>query len=543
MSAPALTPSLARELAGIVGARHVLTGLADRLAYNNDCWPRGIILTRGQQVQHHLPAAIVQPADEAELVRLVELARRTSTPIVPYGAGSGVCGGAITDGEGIIVDLKRLDRMTVVRDEDLMMRAQAGVIGMNMERELERRGLTLGHYPSSLLCSSVGGYLAARSAGQYSSRYGKIEDMVASMRVITGAGQVIETAPDPCDARPLRHAAPGALDLTQLMVGSEGTLGLITEASLYLHVRPQRRWYRGFMFRGVDVALGAIRELMQQGARPAVVRLYDAFDTLVARRTRQKRAEGDPGAPGGELLDAVRGWFEAQAGEGAVDMVRDEVKQRVDAIARGLLSRVLGQPLWLNRAVDALPDDCMLILGFEGDGPLVEEEARLAFELMGRRGLDLGAQPGEHWLKNRYGVSYKQSSMYAAGAFVDTMEVSTTWANLENLYWSVRRAMAPHVFVMAHFSHVYPEGSSIYFTFAGYGADLDDTLRRYDQTWRAGLSAVADAGGSIAHHHGVGQSKAPWTARDHPGGRRLFDALKATFDPDGIMNPGKVYTP
>lgn len=537
--------TLARELAHHVGASHVLTSLPDRLAYNNDCWPRGVILTRGHVVRPHMPGAIVCPGDALEVQQLIQWARRTQTPLVPYGAGSGVCGGGVTDGHGVILDVKRLKALKEVSRDDLLIRAQSGVIGMNLEQELQRQGLTLGHFPSSLLCSSLGGYLAARSAGQYSSRYGKIEDMVASMSVVTGRAELMETAPDPLSSRGGQLDCP---DLTQLFVGSEGTLGVICEATLNVQPQPTKRYYRGFQFDGVDEALDAMRVMMQQGLRPAVVRLYDAFDTIIARRGKSSSKQ----APGASRMDKLRGllpegmvhrvaqWFD-DYGEPA-DALRGQVQDRVEQVTRGLMGRVMGQPLILNKMIDALPDECLLIVGFEGDGIACEAEAEHAFELLRHRGLDLGQAPGEHWLHNRYNVSYKQSAMYAAGAFVDTMEVSTTWENLRNLYWSVRRALSPHVLVMAHFSHVYPEGCSIYFTFAGYAPTLEDTLERYELTWRTGLDAVAASGSSVAHHHGVGLSKAPWTEHDHPGGRSLFESLKATFDPDGIMNPGKVYT-
>ena len=210
-------------------------------------------------------------------------------------------------------------------------------------------------------------------------------------------------------------------------------------------------------------------------------------------------------------------------------------------VTRALLGRVLGNPMTLNALVDVLPTDCLMIVGFEGTSSVIEEEAHEGFEMLSRYGIDLGQEPGLHWLENRMSVSYKQSALYDAGAFVDTMEVSTTWSNLTRLYEAVKQAMSPYVFVMAHFSHVYPEGSSIYFTFAGFGSDLDQTISRYQSAWKAGLDAVARTGASIAHHHGVGQSKAPWTHHDQPGGEAIFGALKAAFDPDGIMNPGKVY--
>lgn len=525
--------TLVRDLSEIVGGEFVLTSGPDKLAYNNDCWPRGIILTRGRQLKRHQPAAIVQPKNEHEILGIIHWARNAGTPIVPYGAGSGVCGGAVADGNGVVVDLKRLRKISVPRRSDMTVHAQTGVIGMILERELNRQGLTLGHYPSSLYCSSLGGYLAARSAGQTSSRWGKIEDMVVSMRAVTGAGEVFDTAPDPYSARPRHMVADCGPDLTQLFVGSEGTLGILTDATLRIGPSPAERIYRGFQFPSVEDAFVAIREMMQLGLRPSVVRLYDAFDSLIAKRKSGK---------GSDSLRAKI--LTSKLGEMALDVlpfdIDNEIQGRISQVSKAVLGRVLGQPIAINTLIDVLPGDCLLVIGFEGEA-LAREEAHAAFELLARHGADLGEGPGKHWLKHRMDVSYKQSAMFDAGAFVDTMEVSTTWSNLNHLHASVRRALAPHVLVMAHFSHVYPEGSSIYFTFAGFGSDLDNTLERYQTTWQTALDAVARAGGSIAHHHGVGMSKAAWTEHDHPGGQALFDSLKRTFDPEGIMNPGKVY--
>ncbi|MEZ4459257.1 MAG: FAD-binding protein [bacterium] len=452
MNSESPSVALTNDLSEIVGRAHVLTSAPDKLAYNNDCWPRGIILTRGKQVRQHLPAAVVQPKGEHEVLGLVQWARQTGTPIVPYGAGSGVCGGALTDGEGIIVDLKRLRRVQVTRAEDMLVRAQAGAIGMTLEQELNRQGFTLGHYPSSLYCSSLGGYLAARSAGQYSSRYGKIEDMVTSMRVVTGTGEVLETAPDPLAPRP-RHLVPDCgPDMTQVFVGSEGTLGIITEATLRISANPTIQVYRGFQFSSVEVALEAIRDMMQQGLRPAVVRLYDAFDSLIAKR----RA-----GSGGESLKTKL--LTQKLNDLATEIlpidITGELKGRLSTVKSALLGRVLGQPVTLNRVIDVLPAECLLVVGFEGTSRLVADEAHHAFDVLSHYGTDLGQEPGLHWLKHRMDVSYKQSAMYDAGAFVDTMEVSTTWANLDHLYQSVRRALSPHVLVMAHFSHVYPKAA------------------------------------------------------------------------------------
>lgn len=540
--------SLLTDLAHIVGPEWVRTSLPDRIAYNNDCWPRGIILTRGQRIYQNLPRAIVQPENESQVQQLVTWAQQTGTPIIPFGAGSGVCGGAVSADQitpaGIIIDLKRLNKILEIRPDDMTLRAQPGIIGMILEKELERKNLTLGHFPSSLYCSSLGGYLAARSAGQNSSRYGKIEDMVRSLRVVTGDAQIVDTTPRPTHP-----------DLTQLFIGSEGTLGIITEATLRIEPAPTHRFYRGFRFSNVELALHALREMMQSGLHPSVVRLYDAFDSLIAG----KRSSGaspksvnssvnspvhtsvhHPAPTPPNLFSRLQLHAANVLPASFTNTLTDKIKRRVDLAAKGLLGRAIGQPLLINALIDTLPEHCMLVIGFDGT-ELIEAEANFAFDLLGRYGLDLGPEPGLHWLENRFNVSYKQSPMFDTGAFIDTMEVSTTWSNLNNLYTTVRAALSSHVFVMAHFSHLYTEGSSIYFTFAGFGNDVDESLERYQNTWKAGLDAVARAGGSIAHHHGVGLSKAPWTHHDHPGGPALFTALKNTFDPANIMNPGKVY--
>ncbi len=534
-AASAHSKKMVNDLADIVGRKYVLTSEPDRLAYGVDCWPRGIIRTRGRDLDHHKPAAIVQPAGEHEVVGLVRWARKTGTALVPFGAGSGVCGGTLADETKVIVDVKRMNRIVETRADDLTVRVQSGAIGMPFERELDRRGFTLGHFPSSIYCSSIGGWVAARGAGQFSSLYGKIEDMVSSLRVVTGTGEVIDTAPDPMADRP-RQMAPGAgPDPTQLFVGSEGTLGVLTEVTFNMARRPDHRYYRGFKFPDIDTALAAARDMMQAGLRPAVVRLYDALDTFLHKSGGAEEDESDIPP---KLLTRLR----KLAFDSVPDAVTAKVREQIRKATHAVVGRVLGSPMTLNSLADVLPAECLLVVGFEGESPLVEDEAEYAFDLLSRYGLDLGPEPGLHWIKNRYSVSYKQSPMFDTGAFVDTMEVSTSWSNVLNLYHSVREAVSPHVLVMAHFSHVYGHGSSIYFTFSGFGADLDETLALYDRTWKDGLDAVAAAGGNIAHHHGVGQSKAPWTHHDHRGGPAAFAALKAAFDPDGIMNPGKVYT-
>ena len=153
---------------------------------------------------------------------------------------------------------------------------------------------------------------------------------------------------------------------------------------------------------------------------------------------------------------------------------------------------------------------------------------------------DTGEGPARHWLAHRHAVSYRQSAFFTAGAFVDTMEVAATWSRMKPMHEAVRKALSKHVFVMAHFSHAYPEGASIYFTFAGSAKNDAAAAELYDATWRDALRAVVDVGGSLSHHHGVGRSKAPMMRREQGVAIDVVRSVKRSLDPKGILNPGSL---
>lgn len=202
----------------------------------------------------------------------------------------------------------------------------------------------------------------------------------------------------------------------------------------------------------------------------------------------------------------------------------------------------LSLPGLVNRLAHLASSSCLLIIGFEGPELAVQRHARRAREILAEAGgVDAGAAPGEAWLKKRYAVSFKQSRMYQAGAFVDTMEVATTWDRLEALYEAVVRAVTPHALIMAHFSHAYREGCSIYFTFAAYRRQNSSLEALYDRLWSAALTAVHEMGATASHHHGVGLSKKAWMVQEHGEMLRVWRALKDSLDPTGLSNPGKLF--
>lgn len=499
---------LRRDLAKLVTGARASTDTAERVAYARDLWPRMQLVARSGTVAPNPPAVIAWAESTAEVAAVVNYAAERHIPLVPYGAGSGVCGGIKPTSHSIVLDMKRMRKIHEINGEQLTVRAEAGILGQHLEDALLARGFTLGHYPSSIGCSTLGGWVAGRSAGQVSGRYGKIEDMILSMTCVDGSGNVL---------RAVRDGENSAL--IPLITGSEGILAVVTEVELQISPAPEARVFRSYTFPTTRDGLFAIREMYQAGLRPAATRLYDPFDTFIGgkksdKESAPKKAAGDT-APGN-----------TQPGFGT-----------------RMLVKALGSPGGLNKLIHALPEralgGAMLILMWEDDGRIGEAEAAEAAHIARRfGGKDSGEGPAQKWLRHRHSVSYRQSPIFAGGGFADTMEISAPWSKLWAVHEAVRAAVAPHAFVMAHFSHAYPDGGSIYFTFAGSGKDDAECLTRYDNTWRGALEAVVHAGGCLSHHHGVGRSKAPFMRKDQGAAVDVVRAMKTLLDPANILNPG-----
>ncbi|MCC6215263.1 MAG: FAD-binding oxidoreductase [Polyangiaceae bacterium] len=485
-------------------------GVAERLTYARDLWPRHHLDVRAGRVGSTAPAAVAWPSTTAEVRRVLEWAREEGARLVPFGAGSGVCGAILPDRSTLVVDLKRMRHRRVDR-ERMTLDAGPGVMGYELEEDLAREGLTVGHFPSSILCSTVGGWVAARGAGQCSGRYGKIEDMVVDLETVTGGGELAE----------LRRRRSGP-SLVPLWIGSEGTLGVITRVGLRLHAAPPARGFAAWSFPTVEAGWEAMRALFQAGLRPAVARLYDAIDSAMM-------GGGHGGRRPARAPRASRpAWARLQA-----------------SIAR----RALRLPRALNHAIEAsegwLLGGCTLVLLFEGtEAECAADRARAAELCRAGEGRDLGEDPARRWLARRYAISYHQAPVFRLGAFSDTMEVSAPWSRLGALYHGVRRALGEHVLVMAHLSHAYPDGCSIYFTFTGAGRTDDEALGVYDRAWAAALDAAVAAGGTLSHHHGVGRSKAArLRAELGDSGVELFAALRRIVDPARVLNVGNLEAP
>jgi alkyldihydroxyacetonephosphate synthase len=487
---------------------------ADKVAYARDLWPRHHLAVRAGKVAENKPGLIVWPTSTREVRDLVKWAYATKTPLVPFGAGSGVCAGILPTSDVVIVDLKKMSAWRHLDTAAPSLDVEAGQMGLPLEEELGRRGFTLGHFPSSILCSTVGGWVAARSAGQNSGYYGKIEDMVISLECVTGTGEIVT----------LERRTNGP-DLVPLVVGSEGTLAIITSAKLRLHPAPTARGFASWSFPSTEHGWEAMRAMFQAGLRPAVCRLYDPFDAMIAKKGAVKRAARADAATKGH-------------GPGFGDAALRSLLRHPSVMNELLDSRIGAKVL----------GGAMIVCIFEGTGEKPQREVEEARRLVeGMQGIHEGEGPARRWLQHRYSISYRQAPTIASGLFVDTMEVAATWSRLGALYHGVRKALGESVFVMAHLSHAYPDGCCIYFSFAGSAGPDASTVgwdasseAVYDATWKRALAAAVAAGGTLAHHHGVGRSKAPRLAEELGDGVRAVRALKRAFDPAGILNPGNL---
>ena len=486
---------LATELGRIVGEKFVSVGRVDLSIYNHD----PLLPARDLA---DLPQAVVRPADETEVQALVRFAAAEKIPLLPNGSGGS--GAAAPGGRGIVIDLKRLDRILAIDEQGLTVTAEAGIAGEILERGLNLRGFTLGHFPSS---TTYGGWLSTCAAGPLSAGCGRTEEVV-SLRAVLPDGEIFSTPPVPLPG-------PGP-DWNHVFVRAEGTLGLITSATCRIRPLPASRLYQGYSFGRVEDGFEAVRRIMQSGQRPADIRLSDPVDTFFSRTGRIVLADESAGSE-----------FEVRA----VTPPRD-----LGAWPRRALS-FLFRPAFLNSLLGRL-ERSNLMLAFEGDPEVVRLEQSQARGLCAATGgHDRGDAPASPW-RDRSQVGPALAAMFAPGPFVDAIEVAAGWDNLANLYYSMRESIGRHALVRARFGHAGEQGCSIHFSVAAAGRAPEENLDVYGRVWDAALRTSMEKGGAISPCHGAGV-KAGWVM-DQPGGAwPLFRALKDAADPVGIMNPGK----
>lgn len=445
------------------------------------------------------PDLIVYPENENDVVATLRAAAEYDVVVIPFGGGSNIAGCLErTAGERMVVslDMRRMRRIVAVDAESLTSRVEAGVFGPDLEEQLGARGMTLGHFPDSFLHSTLGGWIATRSAGMQSDKYGKIEDMVLALRMVTPEG-VLETRAVP--------KSSNGIDVNHFCIGSEGTLGVITEATMRVHARPERRVVPAFLFRDFESGLEAIRECVRRECAPAMVRLNDADKTALSV---------------------------------AFKPAASKMRRAVSGVFKGYL-RAKGFDL---------PRACLMLSAFEGGRDDVTDDFRRVSAIYRKfGGVSLGTSGGKSFEATKYDFPHIRDYLLEHDVTTDVSETATVWSNMMPLYRATTGAIRAGIlesgvpaWTGCHVSHTYESGASLYFTF-GFTQQAGREMEQYLRVKKAAQQSFMDCGATLSHHHAVGTEHLPWLAADiSPIGVKAVAALKRGLDPGNIMNPGRL---
>lgn len=497
----ALTDDLRGALEAVVGAGWVSTEPLERLVHARGKSLRDLIRSRRGDLGR-LPDVVVRPGDEDEVEAVLRAAIDADCVVIAFGGGTSISGSLEAPAHEprvvVSVDLGRLDRVLDLDEISRLARVQAGVFGPSLEAQLRARGFTLGHFPDSFTHSTLGGWIATRSSGMQSDRYGDIADLTRAVRAVTPAGRLV--------TRPVPSASTGP-NVREMVLGSEGRLGIITEATVLVRRVPEQRSILGYLFPTWSEGLAALQEIAASEAEPSITRVSDAPETLFSFATRK-----DPS-------------------------VRDRVQS---AALKAYLRRRRGFD------TEAM---CLSFIGCEGSEGHVAAQRKIIARIVGAHGgLCIGSGPGALYDQKKFDTPYIRDFLLDHGALADVAETAAPWSVLPGLYDSVVHAargafaeLGVRGYVMCHLSHSYHGGACLYFTFAFKPAPGSDDLAQYDVVKSAIQQAFVDGGATLSHHHAVGTEHARWLEQDisAPGVtllRTLFDGI----DPGANLNPGKI---
>jgi alkyldihydroxyacetonephosphate synthase len=451
------------------------------------------------------PDLVASPRDESEIETVLSWAEAEGAAVIPFGGGTSVVGGVegrLGERPFVSLDLRRLDRVLEVDPTSLSARIQAGATGPGLEDKLREHGLTLRHFPQSFEYSTLGGWIATRAGGHFATLYTHIDDLVESVRAITPRGT--------WESRRLPGSGAGPSP-DRALIGSEGILGVVSEAWMRVRPRPQFKLSRGVEFDDFLAAAGAVREISQSGLHPANCRLLDALEA------------GTTGAGSGERSLLVLGF---ESPHHPVDDLMDlavAIARAHGGVAEDPPTGRKVNPETTNRPTDG-----------EGSGGAVES-----------------------WRSAFLFAPYLRDTFVACGVLSDTFETAITWDRFEGFHATAMEAARSKVAeicdapaegpgaprLSCRFTHVYPDGPAPYFTVMA-PAVRGGEVEQWDEIKAAASEAVIEGGGTITHHHAVGRDHRPWYDRQRPAPfAAALRAAKAELDPNAILNPGVLIDP
>jgi alkyldihydroxyacetonephosphate synthase len=499
--APLISDQLLAELTDAVGADNIVQDDLDRIVHTYGKSARDLLRIRAGDIPR-VPDVVVYPGDEAEVQLIVDRAVAADAVIIPYGGGTSFSGSlSVPEDETRLVislDLGRLNQVIDIDEESGLARVQAGVQGPDLEEQLGARGWTLGHFPDSFTHSTLGGWVATRSSGMQSDKYGDISDIARGMRVVM-PGKVLQVRPIP--------ATSTGPSVREMVLGSEGRLGVITEVTVQVHRIPEVRLILGYLFPSWEAGLAAMQDISTSDAHPSITRVSDARETAFSFATRKKRS-------------------------------RISISS---LISKGLM-KVLERRGW------KLDEVCLSFIGYEGGKAHVARQKAIVKDIVGRHGgIVVGKGPGELYDQKKFDTPYIRDFLLDRGAIGDVSDTAAPWSKLMPLYTNVvaaaERAFAQvgvTGWIMCHLSHSYYSGACLYFTF-GFKHDGVDPLGQYERVKNAIQQAFVDSAGTLSHHHAVGTEHAAWLEQDISApGVHMIDGLFTAMDPGRNFNPGKI---
>ncbi len=498
---PMISDQLLAELTEVVGAENVEQDDLDRLVHTYGKALRDLLRIRAGDIPR-VPDVVIYPGNEAEVQLIVDRAVAADAVIIPYGGGSNISGSLQAPEDEtrpvISLDLGRMNQVIDIDEQSGLARIQAGAQGPDLEEQLGARGWVLGHYPDSFTHSTLGGWVATRSSGMQSDKYGDISDIARGMRVVM-PGKVLQI-------RPLPHTSTGP-SVREMVLGSEGRLGVITEVTVQVHQIPDVRLILGYLFPSWESGLAAMQEISTSDAHPSITRVSDGKETAFSFATRKKSS--------GISISSL--------------------------ISKGLM-KVLQRRGW------NLDEICLSFVGYEGGKAHVTRQKKIVKEIVGKHGgILVGKGPGVLYDQKKFDTPYIRDFLLDRGAIGDVSETAAPWSKLLPLYRNVIAA-AEKVYaqlgvpgwIMCHLSHSYHSGACLYFTFA-FKHDGIDPLGQYEPLKNAIQQAFVDSGGTLSHHHAVGTEHAAWLEQDISApGVHMIEGLFSAMDPNSNFNPGKI---
>lgn len=445
------------------------------------------------------PDCVCFPESEDEVMLIVQLANEHQVVIIPFGGGSNIAGSLEplnNDRMTVSLDMRRMEKVLEIDKQSMIARIQAGILGPELEAHLNQAGMTLGHLPDSFEWSSLGGWVATRSAGMKSDKYGKIEDMIIALKLITPSGKIV--------TRTIPKSSNG-IDIRHICTGSEGILGVITEVTMQIHPLPKKSAVYGYLFPSFSNGINALYDCVKQDCLPAMTRLNDPTKTALSFAFKPKCTT-----------------------------------------TSHYLTKIIKFYLSIIKKFN-MNETCLLLVGFEGDDDAFNRQRKKVHSIYKKWGaFSLGQKPGRSFEKGKYDFPYLRDFVMDYGITADVSETSTTWSNLTNLYLKTSEAITHAISQTGvkgacgcHISHTYRTGASLYFTFAYL--QTNDVLAQYQKVKNAAQTSFIQNGGTLSHHHAVGYEHLPWIQEEiSETGIKAIQGLKSKLDPHGIMNPGKI---